>query len=214
MCCTCYLLAGEDDKLILCDECNKAFHLFCLRPALYEVPDGEWQCPACQPATARRNSRGRWEFLLLLKTNKLISSCCVELQLFKPNELGSFKFIFCVPTPLFKELQWVGEWCSKGSDLIFSLWTFLVFITSHVLYFLGHPFFSNNISPSVFYFHFAHFLISDDFCSHLLLKVMKLITFLTCTYSLPSLAWLEFGCQLGHLPLPCLCIAKCYPFSV
>ncbi|XP_057604201.1 tyrosine-protein kinase BAZ1B isoform X2 [Hippopotamus amphibius kiboko] len=50
---------GEDDKLILCDECNKAFHLFCLRPALYEVPDGEWQCPACQPATARRNSRGR-----------------------------------------------------------------------------------------------------------------------------------------------------------
>ena len=138
----------------------------------------------------------------------------LELQLFKPNELGSFKFIFCVPTPLFKELQWVGEWCSKGSDLIFSLWTFLVFITSHVLYFLGHPFFSNNISPSVFYFHFAHFLISDDFCSHLLLKVMKLITFLTCTYSLPSLAWLEFGCQLGHLPLPCLCIAKCYPFSV
>lgn len=54
-----FLLAGEDDKLILCDECNKAFHLFCLRPALYEVPDGEWQCPACQPATARRNSRGR-----------------------------------------------------------------------------------------------------------------------------------------------------------
>ncbi|XP_029468859.1 tyrosine-protein kinase BAZ1B [Rhinatrema bivittatum] len=50
---------GEDDKLILCDECNKAFHLFCLRPALYDIPEGEWQCPACQPATARRNSRGR-----------------------------------------------------------------------------------------------------------------------------------------------------------
>lgn len=52
-------LLGEDDKLILCDECNKAFHLFCLRPALYEIPDGEWQCPACQPSTARRGSRGR-----------------------------------------------------------------------------------------------------------------------------------------------------------
>uniref|UniRef100_A0A8C6J7N4 Tyrosine-protein kinase BAZ1B n=1 Tax=Melopsittacus undulatus TaxID=13146 RepID=A0A8C6J7N4_MELUD len=50
---------GEDDKLILCDECNKAFHLFCLRPALYEIPDGEWQCPACQPSTARRSLRGR-----------------------------------------------------------------------------------------------------------------------------------------------------------
>ncbi|XP_027709400.1 tyrosine-protein kinase BAZ1B-like [Vombatus ursinus] len=51
--------AGEDDKLILCDECNKAFHLFCLRPALYEIPDGEWQCPACQPAMSRRSCRGR-----------------------------------------------------------------------------------------------------------------------------------------------------------
>ncbi|XP_041920325.1 tyrosine-protein kinase BAZ1B isoform X2 [Alosa sapidissima] len=51
--------AGEDDKLILCDECNKAFHLFCLRPALYRIPAGEWRCPACQPAVARRCSRGR-----------------------------------------------------------------------------------------------------------------------------------------------------------
>ncbi|KAG9348350.1 hypothetical protein JZ751_002085 [Albula glossodonta] len=50
---------GEDDKLILCDECNKAFHLFCLRPALYSIPHGEWLCPACQPAVARRYSRGR-----------------------------------------------------------------------------------------------------------------------------------------------------------
>ncbi|KAM4699582.1 tyrosine-protein kinase BAZ1B [Discoglossus pictus] len=50
---------GEDDKLILCDECNKAFHLFCLRPVLLSIPDGEWLCPACQPATSRRSSRGR-----------------------------------------------------------------------------------------------------------------------------------------------------------
>lgn len=50
---------GEDDKLILCDGCNKAFHLFCLRPVLLNIPDGEWLCPACQPATFRRSSRGR-----------------------------------------------------------------------------------------------------------------------------------------------------------
>lgn len=53
------LPSGEDDKLILCDECNKAFHLFCLRPALYRIPQGEWLCPACQPAVQRRCSRGR-----------------------------------------------------------------------------------------------------------------------------------------------------------
>uniref|UniRef100_A0A9J7YX58 Tyrosine-protein kinase BAZ1B n=1 Tax=Cyprinus carpio carpio TaxID=630221 RepID=A0A9J7YX58_CYPCA len=55
---------GEDDKLILCDECNKAFHLFCLRPALYRIPAGEWLCPACQPTTARRSSRVRGIVLL------------------------------------------------------------------------------------------------------------------------------------------------------
>lgn len=49
----------EDDKLILCDECNKAFHLYCLRPVLYRIPAGEWLCPACQPTLARRGSRTR-----------------------------------------------------------------------------------------------------------------------------------------------------------
>ncbi|XP_068440972.1 tyrosine-protein kinase BAZ1B isoform X2 [Clinocottus analis] len=51
--------SGDDEKLILCDECNKAFHLFCLRPALYRIPTGEWLCPACQPTIARRGSRSR-----------------------------------------------------------------------------------------------------------------------------------------------------------
>ncbi|XP_062860363.1 tyrosine-protein kinase BAZ1B [Trichomycterus rosablanca] len=58
-CKVCRKKVGEEDKLILCDECNKAFHLFCLRPALYRIPEGEWHCPACQPTTARRGSRGR-----------------------------------------------------------------------------------------------------------------------------------------------------------
>ncbi|KAM9801592.1 tyrosine-protein kinase BAZ1B [Neosynchiropus ocellatus] len=50
---------GDDEKLILCDECNKAFHLFCLRPVLHRIPAGEWRCPACHPSEARRGSRSR-----------------------------------------------------------------------------------------------------------------------------------------------------------
>ena len=50
----------EDEKLILCDECNKAFHLYCLRPVLHRIPAGEWLCPACQPTVARRYSRARY----------------------------------------------------------------------------------------------------------------------------------------------------------
>ncbi|XP_077863492.1 tyrosine-protein kinase BAZ1B-like [Saccoglossus kowalevskii] len=50
---------GDEDKLLLCDECNQPFHLYCLRPALSYVPKGDWMCPACKPSVARRNSRGR-----------------------------------------------------------------------------------------------------------------------------------------------------------
>ncbi|PIN21410.1 Histone-lysine N-methyltransferase [Handroanthus impetiginosus] len=34
-------------KLLLCDKCDRGFHMFCLRPVLVEVPKGQWFCPSC-----------------------------------------------------------------------------------------------------------------------------------------------------------------------
>ncbi|KAH1260843.1 Histone-lysine N-methyltransferase ATXR6 [Glycine max] len=34
-------------KLILCDKCDRGYHLFCLRPILPSVPKGSWFCPSC-----------------------------------------------------------------------------------------------------------------------------------------------------------------------
>lgn len=36
--------------LLVCDrrDCGRAFHLHCLLPPLFAVPDGEWLCPLCQ----------------------------------------------------------------------------------------------------------------------------------------------------------------------
>ncbi|CAG5121191.1 unnamed protein product, partial [Candidula unifasciata] len=39
----------NDAQLLLCDECNQAFHMYCLRPALTKLPSGDWFCPACKP---------------------------------------------------------------------------------------------------------------------------------------------------------------------
>lgn len=36
-----------DDQFLLCDECNKGFHTFCLVPKLDGIPDGAWFCPTC-----------------------------------------------------------------------------------------------------------------------------------------------------------------------
>ena len=34
-------------KLLLCDKCDKGYHLFCLRPILVSVPKGSWFCHSC-----------------------------------------------------------------------------------------------------------------------------------------------------------------------
>ncbi|XP_067654301.1 tyrosine-protein kinase BAZ1B-like [Haliotis asinina] len=48
---------GNDEAVLLCDECNQAFHMYCLRPALLYIPKGDWFCPACIPQSKRRHSR-------------------------------------------------------------------------------------------------------------------------------------------------------------
>ncbi|XP_008775399.2 histone-lysine N-methyltransferase ATXR6 [Phoenix dactylifera] len=40
--------SGEfGDELLLCDRCDRGFHLYCLRPILACVPQGLWFCPSC-----------------------------------------------------------------------------------------------------------------------------------------------------------------------
>ena len=39
-----------DGNILLCDQCDRGFHLFCLVPRLCAVPDGNWCAPACDAA--------------------------------------------------------------------------------------------------------------------------------------------------------------------
>ncbi|KAJ7959376.1 putative Histone-lysine N-methyltransferase ATXR6 [Quillaja saponaria] len=40
--------SGESPaKLLLCDKCDRGYHLFCLRPIIVSVPKGSWFCPPC-----------------------------------------------------------------------------------------------------------------------------------------------------------------------
>uniref|UniRef100_A0A1D2AF40 Uncharacterized protein n=2 Tax=Auxenochlorella protothecoides TaxID=3075 RepID=A0A1D2AF40_AUXPR len=36
-----------EDRIILCDRCDKGWHLQCLEPPLSSVPVGDWICPSC-----------------------------------------------------------------------------------------------------------------------------------------------------------------------
>jgi hypothetical protein len=45
---------GDDDaKILLCDECNRAFHTYCCSPKLLRVPDGMWFCGDCAKVRAQ-----------------------------------------------------------------------------------------------------------------------------------------------------------------
>lgn len=37
----------SEEQILLCDSCNRGFHLLCLRPPLSGVPEGDWLCPSC-----------------------------------------------------------------------------------------------------------------------------------------------------------------------
>ena len=45
----CELCKGghHEEKIILCDKCDRGCHLFCLSPPLTKVPQGDWVCPLC-----------------------------------------------------------------------------------------------------------------------------------------------------------------------
>eukprot|EP01134_Creolimax_fragrantissima_P008272 CFRG8272T1 len=38
----------SEDYLLFCDGCDRAYHMFCLKPKLHEAPEGDWFCPHCK----------------------------------------------------------------------------------------------------------------------------------------------------------------------
>lgn len=38
----------HEDKIVLCDRCDRGFHMFCLIPPLTQLPEGDWVCPHCK----------------------------------------------------------------------------------------------------------------------------------------------------------------------
>uniref|UniRef100_Q8VZJ1-1 Isoform 2 of Histone-lysine N-methyltransferase ATXR5 n=1 Tax=Arabidopsis thaliana TaxID=3702 RepID=Q8VZJ1-1 len=53
--------SGEgDDELLLCDKCDRGFHMKCLRPIVVRVPIGTWLCVDCSDQRpVRRETRKR-----------------------------------------------------------------------------------------------------------------------------------------------------------
>lgn len=46
--------SDREDRMLLCDNCDRGYHLECLTPPMTAVPIEEWFCPDC---TNRTNNR-------------------------------------------------------------------------------------------------------------------------------------------------------------
>ncbi|XP_053667720.1 bromodomain adjacent to zinc finger domain protein 1A-like [Anopheles marshallii] len=42
-------LKGNASVSLLCDECNRVCHMYCLKPKLKKIPEGDWFCMLCRP---------------------------------------------------------------------------------------------------------------------------------------------------------------------
>ncbi|KAG8184447.1 hypothetical protein JTE90_002296 [Oedothorax gibbosus] len=66
--CSCHACGGKDapEKQIMCDECDFAYHLWCLKPPLESLPEDDWYCPECKNDTSEVVGAGEH----LKKSNK------------------------------------------------------------------------------------------------------------------------------------------------
>ncbi len=44
-----------DAETLLCDGCDEAWHMACLRPPLTTIPEGDWKCPHCVETEREKN---------------------------------------------------------------------------------------------------------------------------------------------------------------
>lgn len=49
---------NDDSQMILCDKCDKGYHIYCLTPPLSEIPKGDWVCVTCLLKNKKKYVKG------------------------------------------------------------------------------------------------------------------------------------------------------------
>ena len=47
----------DPEKMLLCDGCDRGHHMYCLKPKLKSVPQGDWYCNDCKPKERLRSPK-------------------------------------------------------------------------------------------------------------------------------------------------------------
>ncbi len=77
--------SGEEDHyLLICDDCDRGFHTYCLRPVVVNIPREDWSCPEC--TTGKNVFKSFEDFLEDFKQNPATVSSFLNLPYTTPEE--------------------------------------------------------------------------------------------------------------------------------
>ncbi|GMH23977.1 hypothetical protein Nepgr_025820 [Nepenthes gracilis] len=70
------------DELLLCDKCDKGFHMKCVRPVVVRVPIGSWLCPKCSGHSCVRSFSQKkiLDFFRIQKCRGATDKCTTALD--------------------------------------------------------------------------------------------------------------------------------------
>ena len=69
--CRVCLTDQDDDKIVLCDGCEHAYHIYCMKPPQASIPKGNWFCSKCDAEIqALRQARKAYESIKKRKTGQ------------------------------------------------------------------------------------------------------------------------------------------------
>ena len=112
---------GEDDEsMLLCDACERGFHMGCLKPPLQQVPAGEWLCDSCaQNRTALSTDAQR-----ICYSHEFVGTAAVSLAPKSTKRARDGKFTQPPPKPAVSKkrarkhlpTQWDGGFASDDES--------------------------------------------------------------------------------------------------